>query len=334
VLSFFVNNEVAGQWSGTIGGWKREAFYVTAGQKEFTWSYTKNNIGSNGSDCGWLDEIILPPPMALTLWAGPDDEVCYGSAFQLNQSYGTYYQQIQWTTSGGGSFDDNAVMHPVYTPGGDDMTVESVILTMTLTGNDGTIVSDEMILTFKPEPNAPEMPAGPEYIDVTETETSVYTINAVEGSDEYYWVLTPAEAGTIIGNSLQGTVSWNPEFSGTAYVSAGGGNECGFGIASDALEVTVANGTVSINDPAGTEATVSIYPNPATSSINLASTIDIPRADIRIYDLLGNRQYERSGVSLTGNGSFRIDVSSLPKGIYILSVKSSVLNEDIKLIIR
>ena len=66
------------EWSGVNEGWRREAFYVTPGYKTFKWVYTKNGSTNGGTDRGWLDNIMLPPAMCLTLWAGPDIIICPG----------------------------------------------------------------------------------------------------------------------------------------------------------------------------------------------------------------------------------------------------------------
>ncbi len=83
-LKFYINSTLMDDWSGNTGGWKREAFAVGSGIKTFKWVYEKNNIGSGGSDCAWLDFIVLPSPMVMTIWAGPDDKVCIGESLPVN----------------------------------------------------------------------------------------------------------------------------------------------------------------------------------------------------------------------------------------------------------
>ena len=59
-LSFYVDNEQM----VVIGGesdWDEYSFMVTPGLHTFRWVYEKDNAGSSGQDCAWLDNIIFPP---------------------------------------------------------------------------------------------------------------------------------------------------------------------------------------------------------------------------------------------------------------------------------
>jgi hypothetical protein len=114
------------EWSGVNEGWRREAFYVTPGNKTFKWVYAKNGSTNGGSDSGWLDNIILPPAMCLTLWAGPDIAICQEDQHQIQESYATGYTSVEWTTSGTGTFADNTQIQPVYFPSDEDIANQSV----------------------------------------------------------------------------------------------------------------------------------------------------------------------------------------------------------------
>ena len=59
-LSFNIDNEQM----VVIGGesdWDEYSFMVTPGLHTFRWVYEKDNAGSSGQDCAWLDNIIFPP---------------------------------------------------------------------------------------------------------------------------------------------------------------------------------------------------------------------------------------------------------------------------------
>ena len=59
-LSFYIDNEQM----VIIGGesdWDEYSFMVTPGLHTFRWVYEKDNAGSSGQDCAWLDNIIFPP---------------------------------------------------------------------------------------------------------------------------------------------------------------------------------------------------------------------------------------------------------------------------------
>ena len=67
----------------------------------------------------------------------------------------TNYDQILWTTSGDGSFDDVAILNPVYTPGDQDILAGTVTLTIDVTSifacNDA---SDDVVVLIDHAPTA------------------------------------------------------------------------------------------------------------------------------------------------------------------------------------
>ncbi len=68
---------------------------------------------------------------------------------------------------------------------------------------------------------------------------------------------------------------------------------------------------------------ISIFPNPSSDFININGIEDEVR--IIIYNLTGKKVLETSAKN-------NIDVSSLNKGVYIVNVKSSTLNKNMKLV--
>ena len=56
---FYVDEIMLEQWSGNVS-WELETYPVTAGYHTFKWLYVKDGGVSNGSDCGWIDDIIFP----------------------------------------------------------------------------------------------------------------------------------------------------------------------------------------------------------------------------------------------------------------------------------
>ena len=59
-LSFSIDNESKNTWSGTVN-WTRVSYPLTPGRHVLTWDYAKDISVSTGSDCGWVDNIQLPP---------------------------------------------------------------------------------------------------------------------------------------------------------------------------------------------------------------------------------------------------------------------------------
>lgn len=58
-LSFRIDNMSKGHWSGG-GEWTAKTYPVTAGMHTFTWKYQKDGAFSDGDDCAYLDNIMLP----------------------------------------------------------------------------------------------------------------------------------------------------------------------------------------------------------------------------------------------------------------------------------
>jgi hypothetical protein len=332
-LKFYINNTLIEEWSGTTTGWKRQSYPVGPGIKTFKWVYQKSNSGSTGADCAWIDFVVLPPPVALTIWAGPNDQSCSGDSFQLIESYGTDYATIEWNTSGTGTFDDNTIMHPVYIPGQEDLLSGTVNLSLLLTDDEGNSVTDEMDLSFMDEPEAAAMPQGPEQVDPNITPVTEYTTQEIEGAENYNWYLVPEFAGTISGTGINASVSWSPDFIGTASVTVAGENQCGEGEISPALEVTV--DVVGIDEPASEGINLSIYPNPTSGILNIRilRTEGDP-STISIYNILGSKMMELDGSGLQSGQILSLDVSDLPKGLYILSVQGQQGRSDRKLIVK
>jgi hypothetical protein len=59
-LKFYIDGAVLGQWSGEVD-WTRTSYALPAGTHSLKWVYSKDVSVSSGSDCAWIDDIILPP---------------------------------------------------------------------------------------------------------------------------------------------------------------------------------------------------------------------------------------------------------------------------------
>lgn len=58
-LTFKIDNQNMGEWSGSIP-WTCASFPVDSGMHTYTWTYSKDYWGSDGSDCAYLDDISFP----------------------------------------------------------------------------------------------------------------------------------------------------------------------------------------------------------------------------------------------------------------------------------
>jgi PKD repeat protein len=78
-----------------------------------------------------LTLTINPLPIAN---AGQDMEICSNQTAQLN-GFAQNYNSVLWNTQGDGSFSNNSVLDPVYTPGPVDLQSGTVTLILTTFGN-------------------------------------------------------------------------------------------------------------------------------------------------------------------------------------------------------
>jgi hypothetical protein len=143
-LKFYIDGMMVGQWSGNQD-WKRVAFPVTAGAHTFKWSYEKDAQTSAFQDCAWVDFIVFPPEYRTTASAGNDGYVCTGDQFQM-QGLAVNYDSLRWSTSGDGSFDNEAILNALYTPGPNDITTGQATITLTAYGMNSVVITDAMTL--------------------------------------------------------------------------------------------------------------------------------------------------------------------------------------------
>lgn len=331
-LKFYINGTLKDDWAGVGAGWTDEKFPVGTGMKTFKWVYQKSGSGMSGADHAWLDDIIFPPIMTLTCYAGPDDHICSGEDYQC-QGEATDWVSVEWLTSGTGSFDDPEILDPVYSPSSGDIANGSVVLTIIATDSEGDTMDDEMRLVIMSEPETPVVPEGPDHVDLFATQTSEYTTESVENASHYEWHLDPVSAGSISGDQLSGTVEWDDSYLGNAYVSVKAFNECGESDFSEEYEVTVDN-TVSVDENIQ-EFTLQVYPNPNAGDFIL--DIKSPAKEqiiIKIFNISGHPVYAEKDIPVDGRYTHAVSLEEFPEGIYLLKVTGKNANITQKIVIR
>ncbi len=236
-LRFYIDGTQKAEWEGEEA-WGMETYAVTAGEHTFKWVYEKDYSVSGGDDCGWIDYITFPAAMndAMTVYAGPDGETCKGNDYTLS-AVGMNYESLAWSTSGTGTFDDNAILEPTYFPGDDDYANGMVTLTITIYGDGGTM-TDDVELTFMPAPGQCPVPTGNTELCMNPG-IMVYEIEEIQNVDDYVWMIEPEEAGTISYDMMVAEVTFSETFIGVAQVMVKGINECGEGDMSEPLEIMV-----------------------------------------------------------------------------------------------
>jgi hypothetical protein len=99
---------------------------------------------------------------------------------------------------------------------------------------------------------------------------------------------------------------------------------------------TTADVIYSINDPSGfTKGDVVIYPNPATSFVNIDLKASQRTAyTVQLMDMSGRVVLQNANTAVSGINHTGLDVSGMPKGIYFLRISSTTGSYVQKLIIR
>jgi hypothetical protein len=159
--------------------------------------------------------------------------------------------------------------------------------------------------------------------------TSDYLTTGGTYASSYTWEITPSDAGTITGNTITGTATWNPAYTGPASIKVQGVNSCGGGSFSTEFVVTVDVG-VGIAEPES-HSLFSLVPNPARSQVALTTNRNI-NASISVYNAVGALVMNISNQSI--NVKYMMDISSLTPGVYFMNLRSDEGNQIMKLVVK
>ena len=121
---------------------------ITNGSVDIVFETSNNANCLSVKDTVHIDFNLLP-----VVDAGKDTTLCKDLASYKLQGTASHTASLQWTTSGTGTFDNNALANATYTPSTADKTGGSITLTLTAGGN-GTCSNktDKMVIKFAPVP--------------------------------------------------------------------------------------------------------------------------------------------------------------------------------------
>ncbi len=329
-LEFYIGNSKKAEWSGIVD-WQHVSIPISSGTHTLKWKYTKDELLSYGDDCVWIDNIIFPPIPVLSAFAGRDSYTCEGTDFQC-KGIAQNYVSLEWSTKGDGTFSDPTILEPLYTPGSTDIESGQVKLILRAYDDEGNEDVDNMILSISNEPDKPEIPSGPDYVDLSNTKHSEYTTRELEFTESYEWNLEPEEAGTLSGNDTIVNVTWNPDFLGEVMVYVKAINNCGESEISEGFSVTIDKTVgIPVKEPS---AGIRIFPNPTHGLFYLEfNDFDEEQADIQIVSITGSMVYKET-ISINGTDhKQQINLGSLNKGIYYVTVTTTTKKLSTKLVI-
>ncbi len=184
-------------------------------------------------------------------------------------------------------------------------------------------------------PSAPVIQSGPDTICTIGAPESSYSIDTVKWASGYEWVIEPDSAGSILSDSTLNRVTWNPHFEGLVSIKARSINDCGHSEWSEPY-LTQVYTCLGLDEHEGGEAgklgCLELWPNPAKTIVNCHLSIVDCQGDclLVIYDIYGRTVSAQIITSpMKGGGreggwqgrqDWTFDVSSLPSGIYFVSV--------------
>ncbi|NVO20837.1 MAG: gliding motility-associated C-terminal domain-containing protein, partial [Bacteroidetes bacterium] len=242
---------------------------LSVGTYVFRWTIT-NGPCQSSSD---LVQIVIGSPA--TVYAGVDQTICEGSTATMSASASAYVT-LSWSTSGSGSFNNNSILNPVYTPSSGDVLNSIVTLTLTATAVNGCpAVNDQMIITIN---KAPVANAGS---NATICQGSTYTVSGASASN-YSTIIWTSNGTGSLSNAGTLTPTYTP----------------GVGETGNVILTLTANPNAGCSTAATSTMTITITPA-ATVSAGADATI----CETGTYTLSGSSASNAVSVSWTTSGT-------------------------------
>lgn len=314
---FLIDGESQMNASGDVD-WTHAAFPLTAGSHTLTFRYAKDGSVSSGSDCAWIDNLILPHRSYPTVFS--NDVICSSDTAGLPSitvSADSTVTFHHYTVQPSGVSHETAEVCDSYLWRGHTYTVSNTYsdtVNMAV-GCDSIYLLD---LTVHPSTNIQtQVSACDSYvwngIEYTEPTTLTDATTSVFGCDSVTTLVIdihPSVADTITATTMALNYVWNDSSyneSGTyqQYFTTTFGCDS---IVTLILTFTRPGGGEQGIDEASALA-VSVYPSPTHGTVHLSTCVD----EVKVTDLSG-RQH---GVI---RNTQSVDLSPLPKGVYLLTI--------------
>ena len=309
---------------------------------------------------GCIDEdsvtvnVVQPEPSNVTANAGADVTICGGSVTTLTASGGDEYLWNTGATTASINVSPTATsIYTVTVTIGEDSDTDSVVVTVNAApeahaGNDAVIEKGQSVVLTASGGTSYVWSNGStsQSITVNPDTTTTYSVevfqNGCSSEDSVIVeVIEPiiADAGRDVtickGESIELTASggskynWStgeitksiivsPTYSSVYEVTVSNG----LSQDTDKVKVTVlqCSGTaLDLNDDLVNNVEFSIYPNPTNGTLNVKFLQLNNLSNLLIYDMLGKALINKI-IDPDKDSEFKLDLSSYPKGIYILTI--------------
>lgn len=183
--------------------------------------------------CGSQGTILQAAPQLQAAFTADNTGVCEGDVVNFTDNSIGNIVSWSWTFEGG-TPATSSLQNPSITYN----TAGSYDVTLEVSDGSGTSTTTEIdYILVEALPAQAEMPAGP--TEACGGNTYEYTTLVIPNADEYYWNVSPVEAGTIVGTGTTGTFTASTIWSGEYTVKVRGVNACGDGEYSPVLEASL-----------------------------------------------------------------------------------------------
>ena len=251
-----------------------------------TTTYTVNVTEGTVTDSDDVTVTVSPLPIIIT---SDDPTIENGQSTILSASGGTDYL---WST---GETTQSISVNPTYTS----------IYTVTVTNNGCSVARDVQVNVVE----VVNADAGEDVeICADGDENTTATLRATGG---LYYQWSTGETTQSIRVSPQESTVYEVVVSN------------GFNSETDQVNVTV-NQCLSTVEPEVVDAEITVFPNPATSEINVKVSGFDNDTKVNIYDMLG-RLIQTNAIGVTANGAItkKINVSNLPRGMVLVTLNQN-----------
>lgn len=290
-LRFYIDDNEQDAWAGEVS-WQQASFAVPAGVHTLKWVYDKDGSVSSGSDCAWLDYIVLPGAAAATVLnvnvSASPLSICEGESSQLNAfAYGgsgsySYF----WTPEA--NLNNPNIANPIATP------TETTTYTVTVSdGNDN--ISSNIMLTVLPLPEIPVISVVGQCLESSSS----------EGNQWYN------EASGIVPGAID--PEFCPTVTGNYYVVVTNGAGCS---SESDLIYFVYTGINELD----LASEISVYPNPSNGTFYLNTSSGIHDLEVKVTNMMNQSVWESSFMQ-AGSSQLILNLGKLSKGVYFLQLK-------------
>ncbi|HNW76687.1 MAG TPA: Ig-like domain-containing protein, partial [Bacteroidales bacterium] len=191
-----------------------------------------------------VDEKVLTFHPAPQISAGPDQMICEDENLLITEASGQHYEDVFWSTTGTGAFDNHLLLNPVYHPSQADIEQGKVSLILTATPLGGCLpISDTLMVTISGKPS---VEAGPDLSVCAGT-----TIHLNSATAANYSAVSWSANGILLNNNPDSLAVTYKTPSGMAgdmvmNITVSGIGGCADRTASDSLVLTL-NGAPMVN---------------------------------------------------------------------------------------